>query len=153
MCLGLKPVWTTPFLESIPVILYFIFLTELLFNTSVCNLCRWWHGVHKFSVWACTNIPKLFPCCLAETCATEESVLDQGSMRKWVYSIIYAPLTKFMVPLGGHAVVLCLLLLAVVHCCILMDMSNNESFWQCSKELASLAQRNKTKGWMMHIRR
>lgn len=56
-------------------------------------------------------------------------------------SIIYAPLTKFMMPLGGHAVVLCLLLLAVVHCCILMDMSNNEvSFWQCSKELVSLPQ-------------
>lgn len=40
-----------------------------------------------------------------------------------------------MMPLGGHAVVLCLLLLAVVHRCILMDTSNNEvSFWRSSKE-------------------
>ncbi len=49
-----------------------------------------------------------------------------------------------MMPLGGHAVVLCLLLLAVVHRCILMDTSNNEvSFWQCSKEPVSLTQWDK----------
>lgn len=49
-----------------------------------------------------------------------------------------------MMPLGGHAVVLCLLLLALVHRCILMDTSNNEvSFWQCSKEPVSQAHWNK----------
>lgn len=46
-----------------------------------------------------------------------------------------------MMPLGGHAVVLCLLLLAVVHSCILMDMSKNEvSFWRCSNEPISEVQ-------------
>lgn len=45
-----------------------------------------------------------------------------------------------MMLLGGHAVVLCLLLLAVVHRCILMDTSKNEvSFWQSSKEPVSEA--------------
>lgn len=46
-----------------------------------------------------------------------------------------------MMQFGGHAVVLCLLLLAVMHHCILMDMSKNEvSFWQCSKEPISEVQ-------------
>lgn len=39
-----------------------------------------------------------------------------------------------MMPLGGRAVVLRLLLLAVVHCCILMDTSKNEvSFGEVAK--------------------
>jgi len=86
-----------------------------------------------------------FFCCPAETCATEKALSARPNMfREHECSIIYAPLTNFMMPLGGHAAVLCLLLLAVVQRCILMDMSKNEvSLWQCTKKPISQAQRNK----------
>lgn len=52
------------------------------------------------------NISNLFPRCLAETCAVEKAlaVLKQRGVQG-VCCIIYAPLTKFMMLLDGHAFV------------------------------------------------
>lgn len=120
------------------------FLTELLYSSNAPNLYSQWHGIHTFSIWVSTNIQNWFPCCPAKTCATEKALAARP--RRFEENecfIIYAPLTNFMMPLGGHAVVLCLLLLAVVHRCILMDTSKKEvSFWPCSKEPVSQAQWN-----------
>lgn len=82
--------------------------------------------VHFPSECLSTNILNWFPCCPAETRYRESTSSKTKTVWENEYSIIYAPLTNFMMPLGGHGVVLCLLLLAVVHRGILMDTSKNE---------------------------
>lgn len=50
-------------------------------------------------------------------------------------SIIYVPFTKFMMPLGGCDALPCLILLVLVLCCILMDLSKMFPFGNVTQKL------------------
>lgn len=71
-------------------------------------------------------IPNLPPQCLDGRENTFKS--------RWP-SIIYVPFTKFMMPLGGCDALPCLILLVLVLCCILMDLSKMFPFGNVTQRL------------------